>query len=148
MYKKKDNYYDLKKIKESVHTENVKQELKDSVFNLMEQINTKNYDDGVHDSEYHFVQYCNFFDDEMSNQCKKILIEYSSDVTIYEQLKCNFSEILMAVVFETKCMSKNLQLHVKNKLNEEMTGNHCESFVERIDKLIRCLSGTSNKVVV
>ena len=75
-------------------------------------------------------------------------MEYSSDKSVHSGLECNFDEVLMAVFFEINALPDEMQTTTKKRLNEEMTDAECKCFTGRLSRLVNCLSGISNKVII
>jgi len=63
-------------------------------------------------------------------------------------LKCTFEEVLNAVLLEISKLSPDIQIEVKNRLNEEINDGLCKCFTGRLSRLVNCLSGFSNKVTI
>jgi hypothetical protein len=63
-------------------------------------------------------------------------------------LKCTFEEVLNAVLLEISKLSPDIQIEVKNRLNEEINDGLCKCFTRRLSRLVNCLSGFSNKVTI
>ncbi len=84
----------------------------------------------------------------MSIQTKESLVEYSKDKNIHTQLECTFEEVLQAVLLEINNLPNELQIEVKNRLNEEMEDGLCKCFTGRLSRLVNSLSGYSDKVSI
>ena len=67
---------------------------------------------------------------------------------IHTQLECTFEEVLQAVLLEINNLPNELQIEVKNRLNEEMEDGLCKCFTGRISRLVNSLSGYSDKVSI
>jgi hypothetical protein len=52
------------------------------------------------------------------------------------------------VVIEMDKLSPDLQIEIKQRLNEEMQDSECKCFTGRISRLVNCLSGYSDKVCI
>jgi len=129
------NIHNLYTDNQNVHSSSIQQSIKDSIYNLLKQVKNNNK--------------INYLDDiTLSVQTKEALIEYSKDETIHSQLECTFEEVLQAVLLEISKMDKNLQIEVKNRLNEEMEDGLCKCFTGRISRLVNSLSGYSDKVSI
>ena len=63
-------------------------------------------------------------------------------------LNITFKELFTAVMIEIDSLSMDLQIEIQKRLNEEMQESECKCFTGRISRLVNCLSGYSNKVVI
>ena len=129
------NIHNLYTDNQNVHSSSIQQSIKDSIYNLIKEVKNDNK--------------INYLDDEiLTVQTKEALIEYSKDNQIHTQLECTFEEVLHAVLLEISKMDKNLQIEVKNRLNEEMEDGLCKCFTGRLSRLVNSLSGYSDKVSI
>ena len=129
------NIHNLYTDTQNVHTSSIQQSIKDSIYNLLNQV--KN------DIKI------NYLDDEiLTIQTKEALVEYSKDETIHGQLNCTFEEILQAVLLEINKLPIDMQIEVKKRLNEEMDDGICKCFTGRLSRLVNSLSGYSDKVSI
>jgi Leucine-rich repeat (LRR) protein len=129
------NIHNLYTDNQNVHSSSIQQSIKDSIYNLMKEIKD---DDKI-----------NYLDDSiLSIKTKEALIEYSKDNEIHTQLECTFEEVLQAVLLEINKLSNDLQIEVKNRLNEEMEDGLCKCFTGRLSRLVNSLSGYSDKVSI
>jgi len=120
---------------ENVHSSSIQQSIKDSIYNLMKEI--------INDNKINYLD-----DSILSIQTKESLIEYSKDNEIHTQLECTFEEVLQAVLLEINKLPNDLQIEVKNRLNEEMEDGLCKCFTGRLSRLVNSLSGYSDKVSI
>jgi hypothetical protein len=129
------NIHNLYTDTQNVHSSSIQQSIKDSIYNLMKKVKNDNK--------------INYLDDSiLTVQTKEALIEYSKDETIHSQLECTFEEVLQAVLLEINNLSDELQIEVKNRLNEEMEDGLCKCFTGRLSRLVNSLSGYSDKVSI
>jgi hypothetical protein len=120
---------------QNVHSSSIQQSIKDSIYNLMKEVKNDNK--------------INYLDDNiLSVQTKEALIEYSKDNQIHTQLNCTFEEVLQAVLLEINKLQNDLQIEIKNRLNEEMEDGLCKCFTGRLSRLVNSLSGYSDKVSI
>ena len=120
---------------QNVHSSSIQQSIKDSIYNLMKEVKDNNK--------------INYLDDNiLSVQTKEALIEYSKDNQIHTQLECTFEEVLQSVLLEINKLPNDLQIEVKNRLNEEMEDGLCKCFTDRLSRLVNSLSGYSDKVSI
>jgi len=123
---------------QNIHSSSIQESIKNSIFNLMENIN--NINDNLIDL------YLN--DDILPVKIKNILIEYLNDTTVHSQLECTFKEVLYAVLLEINKLPLDIQIEVKNRLNEELNDGLYKCFTGRISRLVNSLSGYSDKVLI
>jgi Leucine-rich repeat (LRR) protein len=120
---------------QNVHSSSIQQSIKDSIYNLMKEVKDDNK--------------INYLDDTiLSIQTKEALIEYSKDNQIHTQLNCTFEEVLQVVLLEINKLPNDLQVEIKNRLNEEMEDGLCKCFTGRLSRLVNSLSGYSDKVSI
>ena len=84
----------------------------------------------------------------LNQKTKEIITEYIDCNDIHTMLNITFKELFTAVVIEMESLTPNLQIEIKQRLNEEMQDSECKCFTGRISRLVNCLSGYSNKVVI
>jgi len=84
----------------------------------------------------------------LTQHTKEIITEYMDCLEIHSMLNITFKELFTAVVIEMDKLSPDLQVEIKKRLNEEMQESECKCFTGRISRLVNCLSGYSNKVVI
>jgi Leucine-rich repeat (LRR) protein len=129
------NIHNLYNDTQNVHSSSIQQSIKDSIYNLMKEVKDNNK--------------INYLDDSiLSVQTKEALVEYSKDKNIHTQLNCTFEEVLQAVLLEINKLPTDLQIEVKNRLNEEMEDGLCKCFTGRLSRLVNSLSGYSDKVSI
>jgi hypothetical protein len=85
-------------------------------------------------------------DSILSPQCKTQLIEYASDQTEHSGLGVTFAEALQ-YVFTRIDVNENGN-EIKRILNQEMSDALCMCFTGRISRLIDCLNGIDDLVVI
>jgi len=120
---------------QNVHASSIQQSIHDSIFKLMKS----------HRSDYQ-LDYLNC--DVLDTSTKEILTEFCDCTDVHSVLNITFAELLVAVMIEIETLTPELQREVKNRLNEEMNESVCKCFTGRISRLVNCLSGYSNKVLV
>ena len=84
----------------------------------------------------------------LTQQTKEIITEYLDCLNIHSMLNITFKELFTAVMIEIDSLSMDLQIEIQKRLNEEMQESECKCFTGRISRLVNCLSGYSNKVVI
>jgi len=131
----KGDIHNLYTDNQNVHSSSIQQSIKDSIYNLIKEIKD--------DSKINYLD-----DSILSVQTKEALVDYSKDNQIHTQLDCTFEEVLQAVLLEINNLSDELQIEVKNRLNEEMEDGLCKCFTGRLSRLVNSLSGYSDKVSI
>jgi hypothetical protein len=127
--------YNMYNDKENVHLSSIQQSIKQSIYNLMNNLKEP-------------INY-NYLDDPiLTEQTKKILLEYSKEKTIHTELKCTFNEILDSIFFEINKLNESIQIEVKKRINEEMEDSLNKCFTGRISRLVNSLSGFSDNVLI
>ena len=74
------------------------------------------------------------------------MIEYASDQTEHSDLGVTFAEALQYVF--TRIEMNQYKDGIKDVLNKEMSDALCKCFTGRISRLIDCLNGIDNLVVI
>ena len=120
---------------QNVHSSSIQRSIRDSINNLMNAF---------------IVDYpLTYLDWSVLNQkTKEIITEYMDCNDIHTMLNITFKELFIAVVIEIDCLSPDLQIEIKKRMNEEMQDSECKCFTGRISRLVNCLSGYSNKVCI
>ena len=91
----------------------------------------------------------NYIEDEiLSINTKRLITEYCDNNETHSTLDCTFKEIFDCVWKEINSFDIDIQIEIKNRLNEEMTEANCMCYTGRISRLINCLSGFSDKVSI
>jgi len=122
---------------QNVHNHNIQEGIKKSINNLISikpNINEKELLDLI------------IKDAVLSEQCKSSLIEYSNENSIHSLLNLTFKDILLAVYNQIELHEHKQE--IKRVLNEEMKDATCKCFTGRISRLINCLNGFTDLVVI
>ena len=82
----------------------------------------------------------------LSNETKARLVEYSEDTNVHTVLNLTFSEML-AVVWNRIGMLESRD-EIKKTLNTEIHDAECKCFTGKISRLVNCLAGYDDLVVV
>ena len=85
-------------------------------------------------------------DSFLTEDTKARLIEYSEDTSVHTVLNLTFSEML--VVVWNRISTLDSQDEIKKTLNAEMQDAECKCFTGRISRLVNCLAGYDDLVVV
>ena len=85
-------------------------------------------------------------DDDINQQTKEKLVEYCQDKSVHSILDVTFEEVLKQVLFAIE--NSEHKSEIKKRLCEEMYDAECMCFVGRLNRLVNCLSGFSNLVVI
>ena len=120
---------------QNVHSSSIQRSIRNSINNLM---------------NAYIVDYPLTYLDcsVLTQQTKEIITEYIDCLDIHSMLNITFKELFTAVMIEMDKLSPDLQLEIQKRLNEEMQESECKCFTGRISRLVNCLSGYSNKVVI
>ena len=120
---------------QNVHSSSIQKSIRDSINNLM---------------NAYIVDYPLTYLDcsVLTQQTKEIITEYLDCNNIHSMLNITFKELFTAVMIEIDSLSMDLQIEIQKRLNEEMQESECKCFTGRISRLVNCLSGYSNKVVI
>jgi len=120
---------------QNVHSSSIQQSVRNSIYNLM----------NAYKQDYNL----NYLDwDDLPAKTKEIITEYMDCTDIHTMLNITFKELFTAVVIEMESLTPNLQIEIKQRLNEEMQDSECKCFTGRISRLVNCLSGYSDKVCI
>ena len=85
-------------------------------------------------------------DSVLSQDTKARLIEYSEDTSVHTVLNLTFSEMLVVVWNRIETLASRDE--IKKTLNTEMQDAECKCFTGRISRLVNCLAGYDDLVVV
>ena len=120
---------------QNIHISSIQRSIRDSINNLM---------------NAYIVDYPLTYLDcsVLTQQTKEIITEYIDCLDIHSMLNITFKELFTAVMIEIDSLSMDLQIEIQKRLNEEMQESECKCFTGRISRLVNCLSGYSNKVVI
>ncbi len=120
---------------QNVHSSSIQQSIRDSINNLMNAF--------IVDYSLTYLDWS-----ELNQKTKEIITEYLDCIDIHSILNITFKELFIAVVIEIESLSPDLQVEIQKRLNEEMLDIECKCFTGRISRLVNCLSGYSDKVVI
>jgi len=128
---------------QNVHNRQIQQCIKDSLNRI---INACHVNGAPTYSSFEEVRNVIVNDSILSPQCKTQLIEYASDQTEHSDLGVTFAEALQYVF--TRIEMNQYKDGIKDVLNKEMSDALCKCFTGRISRLIDCLNGIDNLVVI
>lgn len=123
-YIRNDFYTD----RQNVHNHTVQKCIKQSIFNLISQIQTEK-------DVMTFIAE----DTVLTKMCKEALITFSGDNEVHSELGVTFKDVLVAVW--NRIMLNQHSQTIKEILITEMMDSMCKCFTGRISRLINCLNG-------
>ena len=82
----------------------------------------------------------------LTEQTKQLLFEYINNNEVHSILNITFKELLEIIItiIETKS-NKNDILEI---LNDEITDSNCKCFTGRLTRLINCLNGNDDRIII
>ena len=82
----------------------------------------------------------------LTEQTKRLLFEYINNNEVHSILNITFKELLKIIItiIETKS-NKNDILEI---LNDEITDSNCKCFTGRLTRLINCLNGNDDRIII
>ena len=113
--------------------------IKNSVFNLLNTHYMINETNEIND----YIK-----DSVLTTKTKHLITKYICIKETDSNLDCTFEEIFKAVWDEISTLQIDSQNEVKKRLNEEIDDDECKCFTGRINCLINCLSGYSDKILI
>ena len=120
---------------QSVHNATIQQTLRESMMRLLnEKITEKEVIPLV------------LSDTVLTPFAKESLVEYSRDDSIHTELNVTFSDVL--IIVWNRIMISPHSDEIKAVLNTEMTDAECKCFTGRISRLVNCLNGFDELVVI
>ena len=120
--------------KQSVHNHSIQESFRKSVSNLLSIKPSIKYEDIIEDL------IANNFD-ATSN-----IIEFSSDESIHGELNLTFKELLICVY--NRIIKNEHKLEILKILSEEMKSAECKCFTGRITRLVSCLVGFEDDIII
>ena len=82
----------------------------------------------------------------LTNESKARLLEYSEDTSVHTVLNLTFSEMLVVVWNRINALESRDE--IKKTLNTEILDAECKCFTGKISRLVNCLAGYDELVVV
>ena len=129
--------------RQNVHTSSIQTSVRNSIFNLLNHsynlINKTNEMNGINSYIEDLV---------LTPKTKQLITEYISIKETHSRFDCTFEEIFRAVWCEIFTLQIGFQNEVKKRLNEEMDDSEYKCYTGRISRLVNCLSGYSDKVLI
>jgi len=120
--------------KQSVHNNNIQKCIRESVNNLL--------NDGFHNFTIEKI----INDNILKKNIKEQIIEYCNDINIHSTLGLTFKELLSYVWYRIEYhQDKDV---IKSILNSEMNDALCQCFTGRMSRLVNCLNGFYNDIVI
>src|SRR3990167_163476 len=125
---------------QNVHTSSIQTSIRNSIFNLL-------------NTHYLILNKTNVMNNYIEDlvltiKTKQLITEYISIKETHSNFDCTFEEIFKAVWNEILTLNVGFQDEVKKRLNEEMDDAECKCFTGRISRVVNCLSGYSDKVLI
>ena len=85
----------------------------------------------------------------LTESSKSLLFEYINDTTVHSLLLLTFSEVLWFIIqLILTDFSNIIQKEIFKILNQEIIDANCKCFTGRMNRIINCLNGFSNLVVI
>ena len=122
---------------QSVHNSSIQKSLLDSVNRLLAIPIPKGGEEVINSI---------LIDSVLSQDTKARLVEYSEDTSVHTVLNLTFSEMLVVVWNRIKTLDSRDE--IKKTLNSEIQDAECKCFTGRISRLVNCLAGYDDLVVV
>ena len=122
---------------QSVHNSSIQKSILDSVNRLLA-IPIRSHEENV------MVQILE--DGILTDESKARLVEYSEDTSVHTVLNLTFSEMLVVVWNRINTLESRDE--IKKTLNTEILDAECKCFTGKISRLVNCLTGYDDLVVV
>lgn len=119
---------------QSVHKHSIQDSIRRSISNILPQPYNKNI---LHEIQNYTI---------LTEKCKMLLSSFVNDASVHTELDVTFSEVLDAVWSRIQ-INPNSQ-EIKKRLCEEMDESQGVCFTGRISRLINCLNGFDDMVII
>ena len=120
---------------QNVHSSSIQQSIKDSINKLMTAY--------IQDYPLPYLDWTG-----LKQKTKEIITDYMDCSDVHSMLHITFKELFVALVIEMDNLSQDIQIEIQKRMNEEMLDSECKCFTGRISRLVNCLSGYSDKVII
>ena len=122
---------------ENIHNHSIQESVNNSINNIMQQKFIINEDNIMNEI---------LNDTILTDKCKELLLEYSSNLDFHSVLLLNFKELLCHCWITINNLETKDE--IKKILNIEMLDSECKCFTGRITRLVNCLNGLSDLVKI
>jgi hypothetical protein len=122
---------------QNIHNHSIQESVNNSINNIMQQNFIINEDNIMNEI---------LNDNILTDKCKELLLEYSSNLDFHSILLLNFKELLCH--FWITINNLETKDEIKKILNIEMLDSECKCFTGRITRLVNCLNGLSDLVKI
>jgi hypothetical protein len=122
---------------QNIHNHSIEESLINSINNIMQQKFIINEDIIMNEI---------FNDTILTDKCKELLFEYSSNLDVHSVLLLNFKELLCHCWLTINNLETKDE--IKKILNIETLDSECKCFTGRITRLVNCLNGLSDLVKI
>ena len=122
---------------QNIHNHSIQESVNNSINNIMQQNFIINEDDIMNEI---------LNDNILTDKCKELLLEYSSNLDFHSVLLLNFKELLCHCWITINNLETKDE--IKKILNIEMLDSECKCFTGRITRLVNCLNGLSDIVKI
>ena len=122
---------------QNIHNHSIQESLNNSINNIMQQ-------EFIINEEIIMNEILN--DTILTDKCKELLFEYSSNLDFHSVLLLNFKELLCHCWITINNLETKDE--IKKILNIEMLDSECKCFTGRITRLVNCLNGLSDLVKI
>ena len=122
---------------QNIHNHSIQESVNNSINNIMQQKFIINEDDIMNEI---------LNDTILTDKCKELLLEYSSNLDFHSVLLLNFKELLCHCWITINNLETKDE--IKKILNIEMLDSECKCFTGRITRLVNCLNGLSDLVKI
>ena len=122
---------------QNIHNHSIQESVNNSINNIMQQKFIINEDNIMNEI---------LNDTILTDKCKELIFEYSSNLDFHSVLLLNFKELLCH--FWITINNLDTKDEIKKILNIEMLDSECKCFTGRITRLVNCLNGLSDLVKI
>ena len=122
---------------QNIHNHSIQESVNNSINNIMQQNFIINEDNIMNEI---------LNDNILTDKCKELLLEYSSNLDFHSVLLLNFKELLCHCWITINNLETKDE--IKKILNIEMLDSECKCFTGRITRLVNCLNGLSDLVKI
>jgi Leucine-rich repeat (LRR) protein len=84
----------------------------------------------------------------LSEQTKRLLMEYSNNLELHSRFGLSFSELLLNVLSLIENCHHDYKDTIYAIMNQEMVDAQCKCFTGRISRLVNCLNGFDEHIII